>query len=323
MRASSKEPMIPDQKSHAAISNDLNGGPSGEMRKVSHVALRNMRRPNLTMTNIRVGESITSLDFWYVDLDAAADDLLCIKRWLSTDELARAQRFHFDRDRTRYIAGRAALRCVLADRLGCSPVAIRFSYGKNGKPILEGDAGCIQFNLAHSGGDAVIAVADGAVVGVDIELLRPIADVKSLAQLVFSNIERRELELARDPVSAFLNGWTRKEAYVKALGLGLTAPLQEISVSLSGRAALFSAGLRDQSVSNWHLLNLPHARAVVALALGPRHCEDGVKRNYPQPANPRKDSRDSELSNMGIRDGSAARAAHRAAVLRMRNGHSR
>jgi len=73
---------------------------------------------------------------------------------------------------------------------------------------------------------------------------------------VFSDVERRELKLARDPVSAFLNGWTRKEAYVKALGMGLTAPLREITVSLSDRAALFSAGLRDQSASYWRLLSV-------------------------------------------------------------------
>src|SRR2546429_295897 len=89
------------------------------------------------------------------------------------------------------------------------------------------------------------------------------------ARLVFSDVERRELELAPDPVSAFLNGWTRKEAYVKALGLGLTAPLTEIIVSLSERAALLSAGLPGQSASNWRLLNVPHPRAVVAVALGP------------------------------------------------------
>jgi 4'-phosphopantetheinyl transferase len=136
--------------------------------------------------------------------------------------------------------------------------------------VLEGGRGHVEFNLAHSGGKAVIALAGDAAIGVDIELLRPIDDVESLARLVFSDVERRELEFASDPVSAFLNGWTRKEAYVKALGLGLSAPLTKITVSLSGRAALFSTGLTEQSVSNWRLLNVPHPRAVVALALGPR-----------------------------------------------------
>ncbi len=278
----STEPLIRDQRSYAVFS-DRDGGPSGEQRRaaavwrrvrprltVDHVALHNRRRSNLATTSIRVGASYTSLDLWYVDLDVSADILNCFRQWLSRDELAKAERFHSHLDRARYIVGRAALRRVLADRLGCSPAAIRFSSGRNGKPTLEGGRGHVEFNLAHSGGDAVIALAGDAAIGVDIELLRPIEDVESLARLVFSDVERRELEFASDPASAFLNGWTRKEAYVKALGLGLTAPLTEITVSLSGRAALFSTGLRDQSVSNWRLLNVPHPRAVVALALGPR-----------------------------------------------------
>ena len=137
--------------------------------------------------------------------------------------------------------------------------------------MLEGGRERIEFNIAHSGGDAIIALAEGVAIGVDIELLRPIADVESLARVVFSDAERRQLELAADPVLAFLNGWTRKEAYVKALGVGLTAPLKEISVSLSDRAALFSTGFSGQSALNWRVLNVPHPRAVAALALGPRH----------------------------------------------------
>jgi len=255
----STEPVIPDQPSYAAIFIDQVGAP-----------LPNMRRPNLATMSMHVGASYSSLDVWYVDLDVSADALCCVTHWLSDDELAKAKRFRSGVHQARYIAGRAALRRVLADRLGCLPAAIRFSYGSNGKPMLEGGRGQVEFNLAHSGGDAVITLANGAAVGVDIELLRPIADAESLAHLVFSDVERRELELAPDPVLAFLNGWTRKEAYVKALGLGLSAPLTEITVSLSGSPALLSTGFRDQSISNWRLLNVPHPRAVVALALGPR-----------------------------------------------------
>lgn len=235
-----------------------------------HFALPNIRRANLSTTGMRLGASYTSLDLWFADLDVTADTLACFKHWLSRSELARAERFHSNLHCARYIVGRASLRYLLADRLGCSPGAIRFSYGTNGKPMLEGGQGHVEFSLAHSGGDAVIALADGVAIGVDIEPLRPIAEVESLARLVFSDAERRELELAVDPAAAFLNGWTRKEAYLKALGLGLIAPLTEITVSLSSAPALLSTGFPDQSVFNWRLLNVPHPRAVVALALGPR-----------------------------------------------------
>jgi len=261
MPESSAESLSAAQRSQAAVFSGLAGGPSGE---------RYICQPDLEAMSIRVGASYASLDLWYVDLDVTADALSWFRHWLSDDELAKAERFCWHRDRARYIVGRGALRCVIADQLGCSPAEIRFSYGGNGKPTLEGSRRHIEFNVAHSEGDAVIALADEAAIGVDIEHLRPIADLESLARLVFSDAERRELELAPEPVLAFLNGWTRKEAYVKALGLGLTAPLREITVSLSSRPELFSTGLRDQSASHWRLLNVPHPRAIVALALGPR-----------------------------------------------------
>ena len=261
MPESSTEPVISENRPRAAFFNDLDG---------DHVTLLNLRRQNLATTSMHIDASYSSLALWYVNLDVAANALSCFERWLSESEVARAERFRSDLHRARYIVGRAALRCVLANQLDFSPDAVQFSYGKNGKPMLQGGRRNIEFNLAHSGGDAVIALANGAAVGVDIELLRPIADIESLARLVFSDVERRELELASDPVLAFLNGWTRKEAYVKALGLGITAPLTEITVSLSDRPELLSTGLPDQAVTNWRLLNAPHPRAVVALALGPR-----------------------------------------------------
>src|SRR5947199_4546153 len=187
-------------------------------------ALHNIRRPNLATTTIRVGTSYAPLDLWYVDLDTRAGARGSFRHWLSDDGLGRAERFHSDLDRSRYVVGRLALRRVLADRLGCSPAAVRFSYGKNGKPMLEGARGHLEFNLAHCGGDAVIALTECAAVGVDIELLRPVPDVESLARLVVSDAEPRELELARHPVSAVLNGSTSKQAYLQAPGLWPMAP---------------------------------------------------------------------------------------------------
>src|SRR2546430_14449392 len=118
-------------------------------------ALHNIQRANLATTTVRVGMSYASLDLWYVDLDVRADARGSFRHWLSDDELGRAERFHSDLDRSRYVVGRIALRRVLADRLGCSPAAVRFSYGRNGKPMLEGARGHLdrkstRLNSSHS-----------------------------------------------------------------------------------------------------------------------------------------------------------------------------
>src|SRR5437763_15267916 len=137
-------------------------------------ALHNIRRPNLATTTIRVGTSYAPLDLWYVDLDVRDGARGSFRHWLSDDELGRAERFHSDLDRSRYVVGRLALRRVLADRLGCSPAAVRFSYGKNGKPMLEGARGHLEFNLAPSGGGAVTALTDCAPARVDSPLPPPV-----------------------------------------------------------------------------------------------------------------------------------------------------
>src|SRR2546429_7897460 len=117
-------------------------------------ALHNIQRANLATTTLRVGMSYASLDLWYVDLDVRADARGSFRHWLSDDELGRAERFHSDLDRARYVVGRIALRRVLADRLGCPPAAVRLAYGRNGKPMLAGGRGHLEFNLAHCGGGA-------------------------------------------------------------------------------------------------------------------------------------------------------------------------
>src|SRR5256884_8662435 len=117
-------------------------------------ALHNIQRANLATTTLRVGMSYASLDLWYVDLDVRADARGSFRHWLSDDELGRAERFHSDLDRSRYVVGRIALRRVLADRLGCSPSAERLLYGKNRKPMFPGAREKLEFNLAHCGGDA-------------------------------------------------------------------------------------------------------------------------------------------------------------------------
>lgn len=171
---------------------------------------------------------------------------------LSDDERERAARFHFDRDRNRFQAGRIALRLLLGAYLRVPPGEIRFSYGPAGKPAIAG-AG-ISFNLAHSGPYAMLGVSGENNLGVDIELIREITDMPTVAQYSFARGEfSRWRALPRDQqIAAFYRCWTRKEAYLKAIGEGIALRLQKFEVAFEpGSPARFLNGVGE----GWKLLD--------------------------------------------------------------------
>lgn len=189
-----------------------------------------------------------------VALDAV--DQMQARAILSADERDRAARFHFDRDRRRFVAARAALRETIADDLGMSPVDVRFELGRFGKPRLA--AGMRRrFNLSHSDAYAVIALTSDAEVGVDLEHVREIEDCDRLAATVFSVRERAELEALppADRLRGFFAGWTRKEAYIKATGDGLQQPLADFDVRLAPDRPprLLRVKHRPAEVSRWSM----------------------------------------------------------------------
>jgi 4'-phosphopantetheinyl transferase len=177
------------------------------------------------------------VDVWSGDLEPASEEIHDLRASLSPDELERASRFHFARDRQRFIASRGILRNILARYIGRSPETIRFFYGPFGKPSLapEGTANGLCFNLSHAGGLALYAVALNRKVGVDLERIDPSFVGDGIEEKFFSRNEIDELRslAAGDRPRAFFNCWTRKEAYVKALGGGLQIPLQSFDVSLA------------------------------------------------------------------------------------------
>jgi 4'-phosphopantetheinyl transferase len=154
---------------------------------------------------------------------------------LSSDEVARASRFHFDKDRNRFIRCRSVLRFLLADYLGAAAAEIRFEYSTSGKPQLptEQNPRGLQFNLSHSADMALIAVGADLQLGVDIEKIREEVDTAALAQRFFSPREGAGLQALPDHlrVPGFFACWTRKEAFLKATGTGLSFPLAEFSVT--------------------------------------------------------------------------------------------
>lgn len=178
--------------------------------------------------------SESDLHVWAVRLDQSFDTVVALERLLTCDERHRADRFVFERDRRRFVVCRAALRTVLGGYLGCNPAALRFSYGDRGKPSLAvNDRAPVQFNVSHAVGVGVVVVGTKPV-GVDVERLDRTVDFEALAARFFSREEATEvLSLPREKRrEGFFNAWTRKEAYIKAIGDGLACPLHSFAVTL-------------------------------------------------------------------------------------------
>lgn len=218
------------------------------------------------------------VDVWRVHLSSTIPS----EASLSAEERQRVARFHFDTDRDRYIVAHSSLRDILSRYLQCEPSELKFSANEYGKPslnrsndfsrfaklttaptgVLRGVATTkdIEFNLSHSGDFALIAITRGRNVGVDVELIREDIELESLARRNFSPREVSEL-MALPPEQrtlGFFACWTRKEAYIKARGLGLSLPLDSFDVSLApNEPAILRATRPDANESaRWSLHSL-------------------------------------------------------------------
>lgn len=188
---------------------------------------------------------------------------------LSPDELQRAGRFRFDIDRNSYIVSRGTLRSLLGSYLNVPPRQLRFTYSEYGRPSLanETPGSKIDFNVSHSRRVALIAFARGRQIGVDVEYVRRGFGTSEVAERFFSTVERHALrELPHEQRhDAFFRCWTRKEAFIKALGEGLSHPLDQFDVSLApGSPAVLLATRPDShEVHRWKLWNIdvPHEYA--------------------------------------------------------------
>lgn len=207
---------------------------------------------------------------WRVELDRNAEEIRQFRAMLSEDERKRADRFYFERDRHRFIVGRGRLRSLLAKYLQVAPEEIEFRYSAKGKPMLANVDRGLHFNLSHSGGLALYAIASQPV-GIDLEQIRDLSDAEQLAKRFFTPAEAEAiatLPMAQKQ-AAFLNGWTRKEAYLKATGDGL-AGLDEVEVSLipGMPAKLLRIQGNSELASRWFIGELhPHPDYVAAVAI--------------------------------------------------------
>lgn len=168
---------------------------------------------------------------WWVDLEATPGQTVAWEGLLSPDEVARAAQLRYRRDRDRFIAGRAQLRILLGSLLDEEPERVVFAYGPSGKPYLDGAT--LQFNVAHTEGAGLVAVTEGLRVGADVERVRREPVLDGVARRFFSPGEARRLCAVDEPerTVAFFRCWTRKEAFVKATGVGVAAMLGDFEVS--------------------------------------------------------------------------------------------
>ncbi len=225
-------------------------------------------RPRVTEAEVHV---------WRVSLDLPSARVERLAQAMSEDERARAGRFFFERDRRRFVVGRGTLRAILGRYLGLPPGDLAFSYSPHGKPVLSpgADGPPLCFNLSHAAGLALVAVARGREVGVDLERVREDFATGEIARRFFSPAEVAALEALppEGQCAAFFNCWTRKEAYIKARGEGLSLPLHrfQVSVAAGQPAALLATADDPDETSRWSLSELlPGPGYVAALAAAGR-----------------------------------------------------
>jgi len=213
---------------------------------------------------------------WRVSLDQPPAIAEGFCQLLSVDEQARAARFHFERDRQHFIVARGCLRTILARYLEIDPSEIQFTYTPYGKPELSPSTSQEQplnFNLAHSGAFALYAFTQTGEIGVDLEYVRPEFAGDDIAQRFLSSDEVARLTELDASVrhEAFFNCWTRKEAFIKAKGIGLSLPLDQFDVTMApGEPATLLRTRWDESeATRWSLKAIdmgPSYVAAVAVA---------------------------------------------------------
>lgn len=199
---------------------------------------------------------------------------------LAPDEQQRANRFYFERDQARFTIARGGLRLLLSQYLNCLPEAIEFQYTEQGKPSLvepvnfarpAGIADACYFNLAHSNDIAMYALTSSGELGIDIEYHRNDIHALEIADRYFTVNESNYLRQCIDDDErqrTFFNGWSRKEAFLKAIGQGLYYPLHAIEVDMQTVAPFTKLTMRGNDVLPWALFNLPapeHYSAAIVL----------------------------------------------------------
>ena len=222
--------------------------------------------------------SLSEIPIWILSQTPHEEDLSWLETLLSIDEIQRANRYRFLKDRNQFVTSRGFLRLLAAAYLEQNPRAIQFLYSQKGKPeLLTVPAGLdLRFNVAHSGSVVLLAFAHGRRIGIDVEEVRNDFDTIEIAKRFFSSSE--QAALASLPASqrhnSFFQCWTRKEAYIKATGDGLSLPLHQFDVTLTPHQPAQLIGTRPDpaEAEHWQMYDLDVAAGYPAALVVERSC---------------------------------------------------
>ena len=194
---------------------------------------------------------------WFAKLDQPDERVEKFLTTLAHDEVDRANRFHFDRHRREFIVARGVLRELTGRYVGAKPESLEFSYGAYGKPSLNGPYS-LRFNMSHSGGVALYAFSEKLELGIDVEQIRADFASEEIARRFFSALEVETFNALpeKERTAAFFRCWTRKEAYIKATGKGLSQSLDGFDVSLAPETPAELLRVTDDEIGRWKLFDV-------------------------------------------------------------------
>jgi 4'-phosphopantetheinyl transferase len=209
---------------------------------------------------VRIATAAPDIEVWQMRLNQDATVVQQFENLLSQDEKLRSQRFHAERHRRRFIVSRGALRVLLGQHMGIPPAEIVFSYASHGKPYLPEHGNHVNFNASHSEECAVYAISRHYQLGIDVEFLHRRIEFDAVAKRFFAPGEYADLCLLPHTVRkrAFMACWTRKEAVIKALGDGLSIPLDQFRVTVDPDAMprVLETSANHHAVSDWTMYTI-------------------------------------------------------------------
>ena len=209
---------------------------------------------------VRIASVAPDIEVWQMCLNQEMPVVQQFENLLSPDEKLRSQRFHAERHRRRFIVSRGALRVLLSHQTKMPPAEIVFSYASHGKPFVPEPADHVNFNVSHSEECAVYAISRQYQLGVDVEFLHRKIEFEAIAKRFFAPGEYADLCVLPHAMRkrAFMACWTRKEAVIKALGDGLSIPLDQFRVTVDPEVMprILEISANHHKVSDWHMCTI-------------------------------------------------------------------